>query len=99
MSIDDLKPPRQGEWVEFADDRRRLLLFGGPVTDPLGTLGEQGWNEFELLSTPRALSDAGGLGEAAAGPTSSLRAVCPRCPEAIVDDVGSERLSPSVEAG
>ncbi len=92
MSIEDLKPPGQGEWVDFADDRRRLLLFGGPVTDPLGTLGEQGWDEFELLSTPRALSDAGGLGEAAGRTHLVASGGVPEASGAIVDDVGSERL-------
>jgi alcohol dehydrogenase class IV len=87
-----LKPPGQGEWVEFADDRRRLLLYGGPVTDPVGTLAEQGWNDFELLSTPRALADVGGLGQAAAGTHLVAPGGVPEASAAVVDDVGSERL-------
>jgi alcohol dehydrogenase class IV len=87
-----LKPPQQGEWVEFADDRRMLLVYGGPVTDPLGRLAEQGWDEFELLSTPRALAEAPGLAEAA-GRTHVVEAGgVPEVSAAIVDDVGSDRL-------
>ena len=92
MSAADLKPPRQGEWVEFADDRRRLLIYGGDVIDPLGTLAEQGWNEFELLSTPRALSGAGGLGEAAARTHLVAPGGVPEASAAIVDEVGGDRL-------
>jgi alcohol dehydrogenase class IV len=92
LSPSDLKPPKQGEWVEFADDRRKLLLFGGPVTDPLGRLGEEGWDEFELLSTPRALADAAGLGDAASRTHLVADGGVPEASEAIVGDVGSERL-------
>jgi len=38
LSFEDLKPAAEEAWVEFADDRRKLLLYGGDVTDPLGTL-------------------------------------------------------------
>ena len=65
MHYSDLKPPGEGTWVEFADDRRRLLVYGGPITDPLGTLAGEGWDDFELLSTARALADATGLSEGA----------------------------------
>ncbi len=65
MSISDLEPPQQGKWVEAADDRRTLLLYDGPVTDPVGTMSERGWDEFELITSSRALADAPGLGEAA----------------------------------
>ena len=47
------------------DDLRTLLLYGGPITEPVGTLKRQGWEDFELLSTERALADAAGLREAA----------------------------------
>jgi alcohol dehydrogenase class IV len=92
LSLSDLKPPKQGEWIDFADDRRRLLLYGGPVTDPLGTLAEQGWGEFELLTTPRALSDSPGLADAAAGSHLVPGGGVPEAAAALVDDVGSERL-------
>ncbi len=63
--ISELRPPSEGEWVELEDDRRRLLLHGGPITDPVGTLAGAGWEQYELLSTARALSDASGLADAA----------------------------------
>ena len=88
----DLKPPNQGEWVEFADDRRKLLLYGGPVTDPLGTLAEQGWEEFEVLSTPRALADSAGLADAAARTHLVSDGGVPEASGEIIDDVGSGRL-------
>jgi alcohol dehydrogenase class IV len=92
LSVRDLKPPVDGDWVEFSDDRRRLLLYGGPITDPLGTLAEAGWEEFELLSTPRALADAGGLGEAAASTHLVAPGGVPEASAAIVDEVGWGRL-------
>jgi alcohol dehydrogenase class IV len=61
LLISELESPRQGKWVEAEDDRRVLLLYGGPVTDPLGNLTERGWSDFELFSTPRALAEASGL--------------------------------------
>ena len=60
MSLSDLKPPARGEWVEHSDDLRTLLIYGGPITDPVETLKRQGWEHFELLSTERALADAPG---------------------------------------
>jgi alcohol dehydrogenase class IV len=92
LSLSDLKPPRQGAWVDFADDRRKLLLHGGPVTDPLGTLAEQGWDEFELFSTPRALADSAGLADAAARTHLVSDGGVPEASAAIIDDVGSNRL-------
>jgi alcohol dehydrogenase class IV len=92
LSLSDLMPPGHGEWVDFADDRRKLLLYGGPVTDPLGTLAQEGWKEFELLSTPRALADAPALGDATARTHLVASGGVPEVSAAIIDDVGSERL-------
>jgi len=92
LATRDLKPPGPGEWVEFADERRRLLLYGGDVTDPVGTLSAEDWDAFELLSTPRALSGAAGLGEAASRTHRVPDGGVPEAAAAIVDDVGSERL-------
>jgi maleylacetate reductase len=92
LVVSDLQPPRPGEWAEFSDDRRRLLLYGGPVTDPLGTLADAGWERFELLSTARALADASGLADGAervhlvsAGRVDEVAAP-------LVDGVSSDRL-------
>jgi alcohol dehydrogenase class IV len=65
LSIGDLEPPKQREWVEAADDRRTLALYGGPVTEPADTISERGWDEFELVASSRALADAPDLGDAA----------------------------------
>ncbi len=92
MSVTDLQPPKPGEWVDFADDWRRVLLYGGPLTDPLGTLAEAGWEGFELISTPRALADAGGLGEAAGRTHLVAPGGVPEASAAIVDEVGSGHL-------
>jgi alcohol dehydrogenase class IV len=92
LSFQDLKPPRRGEWVSYEDDRRTLLLYGGDVIDPVGTLAGQGWEEFELVSTPRALADAGGLGEAAGRTHLVPAGGVPEASGAIIRDVGSDRL-------
>jgi maleylacetate reductase len=92
LSYSDLKPPGEGTWTEFADDRRKLLLYGGPITDPLGTLAGEGWNQFELVSTARALADAPGLGEGAEQSHLVPADPVPEASAAILDDVGSGRL-------
>ena len=92
MSFSDLKPPGKGTWVEFADDRRKILLYGGPITDPLGTLADEGWNQFELLSTARALADAPELGEGAARTHLVPPDPVPEASAAIIDGVGGDRL-------
>ena len=65
MTLSELNPPSTGEWVEYSDDLRTLLLYGGPITEPAETLKRQGWEDFELLTTNRALEDAADLAEAA----------------------------------
>ncbi|HEX3561554.1 MAG TPA: iron-containing alcohol dehydrogenase, partial [Solirubrobacterales bacterium] len=92
MSFSTLKPPGEGTWVEFADDRRKILLYGGPITDPLGTLADEGWNQFELLSTARAVADAPGLGRGAARTHLVAPDPVPDASAAIIDDVGGDRL-------
>ncbi len=92
MSYEELQAPAGGSWAEFADDRRKLLVYGGPVTDPLGALAKAGWERFELLSTPRALSDAGGLSDAAERTHLLPAGRVPEASAAVVDEVGSGRL-------
>jgi alcohol dehydrogenase class IV len=90
--ISDLSPPGEGEWVEYADDRRTLLLYGGPLTDPVATLEHQGWEAFELISTERALADAAELREAAERVHLVPGDPVPEASAAIVEDVGAGRL-------
>lgn len=92
MSFDELKPPDEGAWVGYADDRRKLLMFGGPVTDPLGTLLDQGWDEFELVSTARALANASGLADGAARVHLVPADPVPEASAAIIENIRSDRL-------
>jgi alcohol dehydrogenase class IV len=92
LTFIDLHPPGEGEWLEYADDRRRLLLHAGPIKDPVSRLGEEGWDRYELLSTARALGDASGMGEAAQRVHLVPAGPVPKASAAIIDDVGSERL-------
>jgi alcohol dehydrogenase class IV len=92
LSIIDLSSPQEGKWVEAADERRTLLLYGGPVSDPVGTLARAGWEEFELISTARALAETSGLADRA----KRVHLVPPgrvdKISAALADDVGSNRL-------
>ena len=92
MSLADLKPPEPGEWVEVSDDRRRLLLYGGPITAPVATLARSGWEEFELFSTERALRDGDDLVRA----TQRVHLVpggrVDEVSAALLAETGSERL-------
>jgi alcohol dehydrogenase class IV len=92
LAVSDLEPPAKGEWVEHPDDRRRLLLYGGPITEPVATLTRQGWEAFGLVSTERALTDAAELTE-----TAEWIHMVPALPvdeaaAALVGEVGSDRL-------
>jgi alcohol dehydrogenase class IV len=88
----DFQPPSDGEWVEYSDDRRTLLLYGGPITEPVEALHEQGWETFAVLSTERALADAPEL----SGKSKRVHLV-PALPvdeagAALVGEVGPDRL-------
>jgi alcohol dehydrogenase class IV len=92
QQISELEPPGDGEWAEFADDRRTLLLYGGPVTDPVGTLERQGWKDFELISTERALGDVCELRGAAGAVHLVPNVPVAEAAAALVDEVGPARL-------
>jgi alcohol dehydrogenase class IV len=91
-TFNHLEPPPQGEWLKYSDDRRILLLFAGPVTDPVETLSREQWEKFELLCTERAVADAPELRGAAASVHLVPPGPVPESAAAIVDDVGSDRL-------
>jgi maleylacetate reductase len=92
LTLSELKPPRPSEWVEYSDDLRTLLLYGGPITDPVETLRRLGWEDFDLLSTERALADAADL-RAAAKRTHLVPAEpVDRAAASLADEVGSDRL-------
>jgi alcohol dehydrogenase class IV len=92
LTLSELNPPSAGEWAEYSDDLRTVLIYGGPVTEPVETLERQGWTAFGLLSTERALADAADLREAAE--RAQLVAAYPvdRAAAALVDEAGSDRL-------
>jgi alcohol dehydrogenase class IV len=90
--ISELRSPGEGEWVEFSDDRRRLLLHGGPITDAAGTLERAGWEGFEVLSTERALADAPDLREAAQRIHQVPHGRVDEISAPLVDQAGSDRL-------
>jgi maleylacetate reductase len=92
LPLIDLQPPSEGEWVEHSDDRRTLLVYGGPITEPVGTLRRQGWEAFELVSTERALADAAELREAAGRFHLVPDLPVDEASGALVDEVGSGRL-------
>jgi alcohol dehydrogenase class IV len=62
------------------------------VTDPLGTLAEQGWDSFELLSTARALADASGLADGAVRVQLVAPGQVDEVSAKLLDEVGSERV-------
>jgi len=92
LPLTDLQPPSEDEWVEHSDEERTLLLYGGPITEPVETLRNQGWAAFGLLSTERALADGAELVEAAE--RVHLVPVSPvdQASSALAHEVGSDRL-------
>ena len=52
--------PEELRWRD-ADRKRSVLLREGLLGDAPAALAEEGWTEFELLSTDRALKDAPAL--------------------------------------
>jgi alcohol dehydrogenase class IV len=69
-------------------DADRTVLFGsGSAANAAATLEERGIGEFDLLSTPRALADAGGLAAAAVGSHEVAPGPVPEAAAAILDRV------------
>ncbi len=92
MTLSDLKPPAKGEWVEYSDDLRTMLIYGGPITEPVHALARQGWEDFELLSTERALAEADELRESAAAAQLVPELPVDRAAAELVDGAPSDRL-------
>jgi alcohol dehydrogenase class IV len=92
LPLSELQPPAPGEWVEHSDDRRVLLLYGGPITEPVETLGRLGWDAFGLLSTERALADGTELVEAAERVHLVPENPVDQASSALAHEVGSDRL-------
>jgi alcohol dehydrogenase class IV len=92
LPLTDLQPPKAGEWVDYSDDARTLLLHGGPITEPVETLTRQTWEAFGLLSTERALADGDELVEAAERVHLVPRTPVDQASAGLADEVSSERL-------
>jgi alcohol dehydrogenase class IV len=92
LPLTDLQPPSAGECVEHSDDRRTLLIYGGPIIEPVETLRQRGWGAFGLLSTERALADAAELVEAAERVHLVPATPVDKASAALADEVGSDRV-------
>jgi alcohol dehydrogenase class IV len=92
MPLSDLKAPGTGEWVEHSDERRTLLLHGGPISEPVATLDRRGWEGFELLTTERALTAAAELGEAATAVHLVADLPVDEASAALVDSAEADRI-------
>jgi maleylacetate reductase len=90
--ISELRPPAEGEWVEFADDRRIMRLHGGRITDPDGALAGLGWEDFEVLSTDRALADAPEFRDAGIRVHRVADGGVDTASAALLDEVDADRL-------
>jgi alcohol dehydrogenase class IV len=90
--ISELRPPGPEEWLTYSDDRRTLLLYGGPITEPVATLSRHGWDDYELLSTERALAGAPELREAARRVHAVPDGRVDEVSTALAGEVGSDRL-------
>jgi alcohol dehydrogenase class IV len=92
LTLSDLKPPAAGDLVEYSDDLRTLLIHGGPITEPVETLNQQVWGDFEVLSTERALAEAAELRESASRVHLVAALPVDQASAALVDQAGSDRL-------
>ena len=83
-----------GEQASFTwRDAGRTILFGpGLLSRAAEALADQGISEFELLSTERALADAGDLTAAAGAVHEVAPGSVPDAAAAIVDQVSAPRL-------
>jgi alcohol dehydrogenase class IV len=75
-----------------ADRGRTVILRQGLVSAAPEVLPENGWVQFELLSTERAIAQAPGLTDAAGRTHLVPPGPVPDAAAAILDDVGSDRL-------
>jgi maleylacetate reductase len=83
--------PEEIRWRD-ADRNRSVLLREGLAGELPAALAAEGWDEFELLSTERALADAPGLSEAADATHLVPRGPVPDVAAEVIDAVGSDRL-------
>lgn len=71
---------------------RAVFVGDGLVAEATELLADEGWDEFELLTTERARKDAPALAEAAARVHLVPHGPVPEAAAAVLDAVGAERL-------
>jgi alcohol dehydrogenase class IV len=71
---------------------RAVVLREGLLDDAPEVLARAGWDEFDLLTTERALGEAAELDEAAEATHLVPGGPVPEAAAAVLEDVGSERL-------
>jgi alcohol dehydrogenase class IV len=75
-----------------ADRGRSVLMRPGLIAELPAALDAEGWGDFELLSTERALAGALGLSEAAKATHLVPEGPVPETAAAVIGEVGSDRL-------
>ena len=83
--------PEEVRWRD-ADRNRSVVLREGLLADAPAALAEEGWTEFELLSTERALAGAPALAEAAAANHDVPAGPIPEVAASVLEGVGSSDL-------
>jgi alcohol dehydrogenase class IV len=78
-------------WRDSGRDRT-VILREGVLGKAVENLSEQGWDQFDLLTTERALAGAPELGEAAGGVHSVAPGKVPDAAAALLDRIDSDRL-------
>lgn len=75
-----------------AERGRSVLMRAGLIAELPAALEAEGWTDFELLSTERALAGAPGLPDAASATYLVPQGPVPDTAAAVIDDVASDRL-------
>jgi maleylacetate reductase len=80
--------------VSWRDEARgrAVILREGLLSDAPELLADAGWDEFDLVTTQRALGEPGELDEAAEATHLIAAAQVPEAAAAVLEDVGSDRL-------
>lgn len=80
--------------VSWRDEARgrAVVLREGLVADSPELLADAGWDEFDLLTTRRALAEASELDDASEATHFVAAAQVPEAAAAVLEEVGSERL-------
>jgi alcohol dehydrogenase class IV len=83
--------PDEVRWRD-ADRNRSVLMREGLAGEFPKALADEGWDEFDLLSTDRALADAPGLADEAKATHAVPMGPVPDVSAEVIDAVGSDRL-------